>query len=559
MLAESKLLWHSASPVLEKTEQHSAGESIDDLQQTVDVLSNEVRVLRDVLDEIREDFHWALRNGHTDSVKQALAIDDVSTESDEQSIEHNELKDDDAMQEEPLEVEAIAISVEFVEDSESDEEELDEHEQWVKMVRDPAYEKSEGLRKLQVLNGKATAEYEVAPLPGDCWALTFSLSYWCGNCEGFSTPWSEYESREACVEQFEHRAINFFGKLIDNGGNEVQKVARIEMLANFEGGLFGFVEPDVVEQKDDVGDFSTTESSNEDTENLQPLKHQILEYLASRVGAIVLNEIQSDMGYSGSNPADPLENPVNRALVDLQSDGNVSVIETDFGEPSFLFLKPLYHRPDRQENFDGIPSYDWPDAEEDRDTLTVDRVGDNGDGGEHRFTVKRGDTVEAFFARDKQKVGKVVGISHANREVRVAFSKESEGTWFAIGSIYPALEPASDDDEELSTVPLSDVIETANSQNTPQEKEWSEADRVPSSTQDSQSQDSQNQNIVDALSNDSAVHTPNESKLPEQQQQPKSYTLDDFESFLQRVNTGDLSALELRADFARLYSSRKSV
>ena len=88
---------------------------------------------------------------------------------------------------------------------------------------------------------------------------------------------------------------------------------------------------------------------------------------------------------------------MNRALVDLQSDGNVSVIETDFGEPSFLFLKPLYLRPDRQNNFDGIPFYDWPEAEEDRDTLTVDRVGENGDGGEHRFTVKRGDTVEAFF------------------------------------------------------------------------------------------------------------------------------------------------------------------
>ena len=51
----------------------------------------------------------------------------------------------------------------------------------------------------------------------------------------------------------------------------------------------------------------------------------------------------------------------------------------------FLFQKPLYLRPDRQENFGGIPSYDWPDTEEDRDTLTVDRVGDNGDGGEHRF------------------------------------------------------------------------------------------------------------------------------------------------------------------------------
>ena len=102
---------------------------------------------------------------------------------------------------------------------------------------------------MQVHNGKATAEYEIAPLTNGRWALHFAFSYWCGNCEGFSTPWSEYESREACVEQFESRAKKFFGKPIDNGGNEVQKVARIEMLTNFEGGLFGFVEPDVVEQK----------------------------------------------------------------------------------------------------------------------------------------------------------------------------------------------------------------------------------------------------------------------------------------------------------------------
>ena len=109
--------------------------------------------------------------------------------------------------------------------------------------------------------------------------------------------------------------------------------------------------------------------------------------------------------------------------------------------------------------------------------------------------------------------------------------RESEGTWFAIGSIYPALEPAFNDND--SSVPLSDIIEEANQTNTPQEEEFTEADRVP---------------------------LPNESKLPEQQQQqPQNYTLDDFESFLQRVNTGDLSASELQADFARLYSNREGL
>ena len=74
------------------------------------------------------------------------------------------------------------------------------------------------------------------------------------------------------------------------------------MLANFESGLFGFVEPDVFEQKDNLVDASTIESSDGNSLKNQSLKHQILEYLASRVGAIVLSEIQSDMGYSGDNP-----------------------------------------------------------------------------------------------------------------------------------------------------------------------------------------------------------------------------------------------------------------
>ena len=140
------------------------------------------------------------------------------------SIGHDDqLKDDGVVQEEPQDIEAIAESAELVEESESDEEELDEHEQWIKTIRDPAQQNSEGLRKLQAHNGKATAEYEIAPLPSGRWALHFAFSYWCGNCEGFSAPWSELDSREACVEQFESRAKKFFGKPIDNGGNEVQK------------------------------------------------------------------------------------------------------------------------------------------------------------------------------------------------------------------------------------------------------------------------------------------------------------------------------------------------
>ena len=196
-------------------------------------------------------------------------------------------------------------------------------------------------------------------------------------------------------------------------------------------------------------------------------------------------------------------------------------------------------RPDRQENFDGKPFYDWPEPDEDRDTLTVDRVGNNGDGGEHRFTVKRGDTVEVFFSKSKQEIGKVIGISHVNREVRVAFRERTEGTWFPIGSLYPALESASA--EDFSTVPLSDVIDQVNQANTPQKKEFDEADRVPSSNQDS----------ADVLVRD--PHVENVESLTDNQ---RLYTLDDFQAFLQRIDSGEISASELQTDFSRLTSNR---
>ncbi len=554
----------------------NTGELIENLQQTVEELSQEVHVLRNVLDEIREDFSWALRNGHPTPehelqhpILKKMALDpsatdwqnrlEIVTESvgsheaskntvptalpvvldqpesrkdPEFDPQEEELGDAEAEKKEEIETTKSVTSLL----AHNTQERIDDHEQWIKTVRDSAYKNSEGLRKLQASDGKATAEYQVSPLPNGKWAVRTSLSYWCGNCEGYHSGWDVYESRDVCIDQFESRAKQFFQKAIDGEGNETQQHARKEILKHFETGLFGFVEPDIVQEEAKWNDIS--ENKIIDDEVLQPLKHRILEYLSANVGSVSLGDIRSDIGFPEIDADDPLANPVNCALVALERAGNVSVIESDFGEPSFLFQKPLYLRPDRQENFDGSPFYDWPEAEEDRDTLTVDRVGNNGDGGEHRFTAKRGDTVEAFFSKDKQEIGKVVGISHVNREVRVAFREGTEGTWFAISSIYPALERVPDED---NSVPLSDVIEKVNSQNTPQEKEWSEADRVPSSNQDS----------ADVLLRDSPGR--GMESLTDNQ---RLYTLDDFQAFLQYVGSGDISASELQSDFARLISSR---
>ncbi len=107
-------------------------------------------------------------------------------------------------------------------------------------------------------------------------------------------------------------------------------------------------------------------------------------------------------------------------------------------EPKPDHSKPLLVRPDRQFTFDGKDHWDWPRPTDDRDAISVDRLRDDIDGPSHRFVIRRGDTVEVFFSRDKLETGEVVGISNANQEVRVRFTEGTDGQWFAVGQIYPA-------------------------------------------------------------------------------------------------------------------------
>jgi hypothetical protein len=96
-------------------------------------------------------------------------------------------------------------------------------------------------------------------------------------------------------------------------------------------------------------------------------------------------------------------------------------------------------RPDRQTDFGGKPSWEWPAEETDRDSLAVDRIyPDPAAGVTHRFTIRRGDTVDVFFANDHTEIGQIVGISQAKSEVRVQFDGRGAGVWFYKGAIYPA-------------------------------------------------------------------------------------------------------------------------
>jgi hypothetical protein len=133
-------------------------------------------------------------------------------------------------------------------------------------------------------------------------------------------------------------------------------------------------------------------------------------------------------------------------------------------EPSSQAAPPLI-RPDRQFTFDGAPHYDWPQPEVDRDTITVDRIRDDIDGPSHRFVVKRGDTIEAFFSRNRLEIGEVVGISHARHEVRVRFGQRGKGIWFAIGQIYPVPEKVPESEQQRSK-PFSAEEQQASSEST---------------------------------------------------------------------------------------------
>ncbi len=182
-------------------------------------------------------------------------------------------------------------------------------------------------------------------------------------------------------------------------------------------------------------------------------------------------------------------------------------------------------RPDRQITFDGLPHNEWPEPNEDRDTITVDRIGEDIDGSSHRFIIRRGDTVEAFFRRDKTEIGQVVGISIARRQVSVRFRDCGNGIEFSVGQIYPAPETSP---EQGTTAPLSAIVEQASQ---PPAGGFTEADRV------APARDSQSQGMESLAS----------------QQRP--FLLTDYRTFLERLDADEITIDELRAEFARLTQS----
>ena len=114
---------------------------------------------------------------------------------------------------------------------------------WMETVRDPAQKESEGLREVIVLNRAARASYEIAPLPEGRWAVTVRCEYHCGHCHGAGIPWTDFPSRDDCLEFFLNTARHHFGQLVGCDKSDLQRNAQTEMNRLLKGGLFGFIEP----------------------------------------------------------------------------------------------------------------------------------------------------------------------------------------------------------------------------------------------------------------------------------------------------------------------------
>lgn len=114
---------------------------------------------------------------------------------------------------------------------------------WVETVRDPATTATEGLRIIEAKGTAANASYEVAPLPDGRWAIRVRCEYNCGDYHGVGIPWTDFPTRDDCIEFFLTTARRHFGYLVNSRGSSLQQQAQAEMRRLLKPGLFGFIEP----------------------------------------------------------------------------------------------------------------------------------------------------------------------------------------------------------------------------------------------------------------------------------------------------------------------------
>lgn len=118
-----------------------------------------------------------------------------------------------------------------------------EFEEWVRTVRDPATKLSEGVRKLEAKNRQATAEYEIAQISVETWAIRINLTFHCGDHRGLGIPWVTFPDRDQCLAHFLRMARRHFNVPQEGFLSNAQRSAQQEMRLLLEDGLFGFSEP----------------------------------------------------------------------------------------------------------------------------------------------------------------------------------------------------------------------------------------------------------------------------------------------------------------------------
>lgn len=120
---------------------------------------------------------------------------------------------------------------------------------WVTTVRDPADRASEGFRRIEASKGVAIADYEIAPLPSGRWAVRIRCEFRCGDFYGVGIPWTDFTSREACIDFVLSTARRHFGS---HHESTLQQQSQTEMKRLLAPNLFGFIEP-MPSSKDDPG------------------------------------------------------------------------------------------------------------------------------------------------------------------------------------------------------------------------------------------------------------------------------------------------------------------
>ncbi len=130
----------------EKNNSYPTHEQVAELNDSVESLKQEVQVLRNVLDEIRENLSWSLRNQQLEQTEEKFESGDNKTDEETKEIEEEEGEE---IVQETSEDSSEVSTDEIVEELDNAEV---EHAEWIRTIRDPAYANSEGIRRLEQIS-----------------------------------------------------------------------------------------------------------------------------------------------------------------------------------------------------------------------------------------------------------------------------------------------------------------------------------------------------------------------------------------------------------------------